>query len=182
MTKDSLRFIDRATARIRRGGSSRDGIRFQGYADARCFDKYGNLKWEDLGSPNLVVNTGLDWILTNDLAGATLYMGLTDASPTPAAGDTMASHAGWTEFTEYTSTPRLTWGQGEPSSQQVTNATAVSFSVNANSQTAGGLFITTDSTKGGTAGTLFSVVAFSQGNKAVDSGDTIEVTYTLTAS
>ena len=63
-------------------------------------DSKGNIKWEDEGK-NLIVSTGLDYLLENDLVASTLYIGLTDASPTVAAGDTMASHAGWTEITAY---------------------------------------------------------------------------------
>jgi hypothetical protein len=51
------------------------------------------------------------------------------------------------------------------------------FSMNATT-TIAGAFLTTDDTKGGTSGTLFSVSNFtSPGDRAVVSGDTLNVTY-----
>jgi hypothetical protein len=74
-------------------------------------DSSGNVKWEDKGE-NLIVNTGLDFLLQNDIVASTLYIGLTDATPTIAAADTMASHSGWTEVTAYSESARPAWGQG----------------------------------------------------------------------
>jgi len=62
-------------------------------------------KWHAVAE-NLVVNVGLQHILDVVFAGdesahANIdpwYVGLTAADPSPAAADTMASHAGWTEF------------------------------------------------------------------------------------
>jgi len=55
------------------------------------------IKWAD-GGPQPVVNVGLQHILTATFSGGpqvtTWYMGLTHSSTTPAAADTMASHAG----------------------------------------------------------------------------------------
>jgi hypothetical protein len=46
--------------------------------------------------------------------------------------------------------------------------------------TIAGAFLTTDDTKGGTSGTLFSVSNFTApGDRAVVSGDTLNVTYTF---
>ena len=71
-----------------------------------CFDKDGNLKWV-AESKNLVVNVGLQYMagvaLTSTAQITTWYVGLYGAAATnnPAAGDTMSSHAGWTEVTAY---------------------------------------------------------------------------------
>jgi hypothetical protein len=44
----------------------------------------------------------------------------------------------------------------------------------------GGAFLTSNNTKGGTTGTLFSAVDFSApGDRSVVSGDTLTVTYTF---
>ena len=141
-------------------------------------DSDGNEKWADEGS-NLIVNTGLDFLLSNDLAASTLYIGLTDGSPTIAAGDTMGSHSGWTEVTAYSEGTRQDWGQGAPSGGVVTNAVEVTFTASGGS-TVGGGFLTTSNVKGGSAGTLFSVKAASEGNRALVATDTLNVTITLT--
>jgi len=151
----------------------------------RCYDKDGNLKWEDV-IENLVVNEGLDDILDKYYKGSSYtaahYVGLTDGTPTFAAGDTMASHSGWAEVTAYSETVRQTFSPGTVSGQSVDNsASKAVFSINATA-TIGGAFLTTNNTKGGTTGTLVGGGAFSGGDKALTSGDTLEVTVTATAS
>lgn len=150
-----------------------------------CIDKDGNLKWETT-QHNLVTNEGLDHLLSSWLKGssytAAFYVGLTDDSPTPAAGDDMSSHAGWAEATGYSEATREALVLGSVSSQSVDNsASKASFSINATDDI-GGAFITTDNTKGGTSGTLISIAAFSEGDKSVTSGDTLNVTATFTAA
>ncbi len=143
-------------------------------------DKDGNFKWKDEGK-NLIVDTGLDYFLENDIVAATLYIGLTDGTQTVAAGDTMASHAGWVEITAYDEAVRQTWGQGAASGGVTTNASAVTFTANGTT-TVGGGFLTTDNTKGGTTGTLFSVKAATEGDRALINLDTLDVTITLTVT
>jgi len=143
-------------------------------------DENGNVKWIDEGK-NLIVDTGLDYFLENDIVASTLYIGLTDSTPTVAAGDTMASHAGWTEITAYSESVRGTWGQGAASGGVTTNAVAVTFTANGTS-TVGGGFLTTDNTKGGSSGTLFSAKAATEGDRALILNDTLDVTITLTVT
>lgn len=144
----------------------------------------GSTLWRD-DWHNLVVNDGLNDILTQYFKGSSYtaahYIGLTDGTPTPAAGDTMSSHSGWTEVTDYGGSTRPTFTAGTVSSQSVDNSGSVaSFSINSDSTTVGGAFCSTDDTKGGTAGVLYSVGAFSGGDKSLDNGDTLEVTATFT--
>ena len=116
-----------------------------------CFDKYGNLKWDDRFK-NLVVNTGLDDILDKYWKGsgytAAFYVGLIDASPTIAAADTMASHAGWAELSAiYDEAGRQALTLGTVASQAVDNsASKAQFAINTDSQSIGGAFISTDAT------------------------------------
>jgi hypothetical protein len=143
-------------------------------------DKNGNIKWQDSGN-NLIVNTGLDFLLENDLVASSLYIGLTDATPTIAAADTMASHSGWVEVTTYDEAARPAWGQGAASGGVTTNSSAATFTANDTANVGGG-FLSTNATKGGTAGTLFSVKAASQGNRPLVAADTLDVTITLTVT
>lgn len=151
-----------------------------------CRDKDGNLKWTD-HIDNLVVNVGLDDLLDKYFKGSTytaaFFVGITDGTPTPAAGDTMSSHAGWAEVTAYDEATRQSLTLGSVSGQSVDNsASRARFTISANGTTVGGAFITTNSTKGGTTGTLYSIGAFSAGDKVLDDGDTLDVTITLTAA
>ena len=154
-----------------------------------CRDKDGNLKWQ-AESKNLVVNVGLQYMAGTALDGTTTrvttwYLGLygAGASNTPAAGDTMASHAGWTEVTAYSNGTRVTATfvaatTADPSVVTNTASPAV-FNINGTA-TVGGAFLTSNDTKGGTTGTLFSAADFgSPGDRNVVNSDTLSVTYTF---
>lgn len=167
---------------------SNEAAKAGGIFTVQCHDKDGNLKWE-AKEHNLVVNEGLQYMNAKTFTGssytAAWYLGLygAGASNTPAAADTMASHAGWTEVTAYSQTTRPACNFGTPTtadpSVATNSASAATFSINATT-TVGGAFLTTDSTKGGTTGTLFSAADFqSPGDRSVVSGDTLSVTYTF---
>lgn len=165
-------------------GQPRAGVRLKGQWRVVCRRPDGTIRWVE-EAPNLIVNAGLDHILDAVLSAATQittwYIGLKNAG-SGAAGDTMASHAGWTENQNYSEANRVQWQEGGVSGQSIDNSGNVaSFSINANGQTIAGMFLTSDNTKGGTTGTLFSVTDFSS-SKSADSGDTLEVTYTVSAA
>lgn len=132
---------------------------------------------------NLVPTGGADDILSKYFAGsaytAAWYMGLVDGATTPtfAAGDTMASHSGWTENTAYSNAARPTLSFATAAARSIALASAAAFNINGTATIAGGFF-TTVSTIGGTTGILYSAGAFTGGNKAVASGDTLSVSAT----
>ena len=173
-----------ASVRSKREDTHSSGVK--GIWEVKAFDKDGNLKWVE-NYENIVVNTGLDHLLDATLSGGTQittwYVGLTDGTPTAAAGDTSASHAGWSEVTAYSEGARQTWVDGGVSSRTVTNSgSPAEFSINSNSTTIGGAFLISNSTKGGTSGTLYAIGAFSAGDKSLDNGDTLQVTATFTTA
>lgn len=151
-----------------------------------CRGPDGKIKWED-EFDNLVVNAGLDDSLDKHLKGsgytAAWYVGLTDGTPTVAAGDTMASHAGWVEVTAYDEAVRQTLTLGAVSGQSVDNtASKAIFTISANGTTIGGAFVTTTSDKGGATGILYGEGAFSAEDKTLDDDDTLTITVTCTAA
>lgn len=179
---------DTVAAAVQKGQGLSDGIRGGGRFKVECLDKDGNLKWT-AESKNLVVNVGLQDMNTQYFKGATYtaawYIGLYGAASTnnPAAGDTMSSHAGWTEITGYSNAnrPTATFGTATTADPSVidNSASPASFSINA-TNTIGGAFLTSNNTKGGTTGILFSAADFqSPGDRSVVSGDTLNVTYTF---
>lgn len=107
------------------------------------------------------------------------YIGLIDNSgfSALAAGDTMASHAGWTEFTNYSQANRVTWTTIAASGGSITNTTAATFDITGSGTLYGG-FVTSDNTKGGTSGKLWATAAFNT-TKPVTNGDQIKLTYTV---
>ena len=149
-----------------------------------CLDKDGNLKWT-AEFDNLVTTAGLNYILgTGAVVAVAKYLGLVDGSGTPtfSASDTIGSHTGWTENTDYTQTARGTITWGSASAGSMSSSSAVTFSINATA-TIAGAFSVSDSTKGGTTtGTIYSEGAFTGGNKSVASGDTLNVSITLSFS
>lgn len=151
-----------------------------------CRGPDGVEKWRDT-IDNIVVNAGLDYLLDAGLSGGsavtTWYLGLLSATPTVAAGNTMSSHAGWTEVTAYDEANRVTWTDGGVSSQSVSNSgSPADFTISADSTQIGGAFLTSNNTKGGTTGTLYAAGAFTAGDKSLDDNDSIEVTFTATAA
>lgn len=168
-----------------------EGAKATGKYVVECFDKDGNLKWV-AETPNLVVNVGLQYMagtaLTSTAQITTWYVGLygAAASNTPAAGDTMSSHAGWTEVTDYSESTRVaaTFAAATNANPSVVTNTASKavFTINGTT-TVGGAFLTSGSAKGGTTGTLFSAADFqSPGDRSVVSGDILNVTYTFSLS
>jgi hypothetical protein len=149
-----------------------------------CYDKDGNLKWE-ADAKNLVVNQGLQDMNTKYFKGsaytAAWYLGLVSSvSPTFAAADTLASHAGWTEGTGYSGNRKaVTFGTASTANPSVidNDASQAQFSITGTA-TISGAFLT--SAVSGTSGTLFSEAAFeSPGNRSVVSGDVLNVKYTF---
>ena len=141
---------------------------FGGVFNVQCLDADGNVKWTE-EFPNLVVNTGLQYLNTQVFKGvtytATWYMGLVNTGATYAAGNTMLSHSGWTENAGYSQAarPTMAFGTATTADPSVIASTATVFSINATGVIAGA-FLTTDNTKSGTAGTLFSAGNFTVGD------------------
>jgi hypothetical protein len=188
MTTEKLKVTDQMSSGLIAGTQSGEQAKATGVYHVECRDKDGNLKWS-ADTKNLVVNAGLAYMagtaLTSVAQITTWYIGLygSGASNTPAAGDTMSSHAGWTEVVAYSNATRVaatfvTATTANPS--VVTNsASPAVFNINGTT-TVGGAFLTSGSAKSGTTGTLFSAADFSSpGDRSVVSGDVISVTYTF---
>lgn len=159
-------------------GSTKSRVRLGGVFEVTCYDKDGNVKWTDRAE-NLVVDTGLNYLLDSGFSGSE-YVGL-KGTGTPAAGDTMSSHATWSEIVPYSDSTRPAYSHAAASSKSLTNsASKASFAINATS-TVYGAFLTTNSTKSGTTGTLICAGDFSS-SRSVINGDTLEVTYTISAA
>ena len=183
MILNKAKSADAVGASVKKGSGLADGIMGGGIFRFQCFDKDGNLKWED-ETHNLVVNEGLQDMNTKYFKGsgysAAWYIGLVNNSPTPsyAAGDTLASHAGWVETTDYSGNRKaVTFGTATTADPSVidNSGSVAQFSITG-TVTIDGAFLASVDT--GTSGVLFSVSAFqSPGDRSVVSGDTLNVTY-----
>lgn len=188
MLNDKAHSSDQTASAVMLGGQAADQSKATGMFKIECHDAQGNLKWQ-AESKNLVVNGGLQDMNSKYFTGAaytaTWFLGLYGAGSTnnPAASDTMASHAGWVENTGYSNATRPVCTFGTPTtanpSVATNSASPASFTINASS-TVGGAFLTSNSTKGGTTGILFSAADFgAPGDRSVVSSDILSVTYTL---
>lgn len=153
----------------------------------QCIGADGKIKWEE-EMHNLVVNQGLQSMVSVYLDGATQittwYLGLITgpgSGTTIAAANTLASHSGWTEFTNYSGNRKTaTFGTATTADPSVidNSASPASFTITSTGGTVAGAFLCSVAT--GTSGTLFSASDFqAPGDRVVVSGDTLNVTYTF---
>ena len=167
-----------------------DTVGAGGVYTVECVGPDGQVKWSDQFH-NLVMNGGLANMNGAYFAGTaqttTWYLGLVTgpgSGTTFAAGDTLASHGGWTESTAYTGNRKaVTFGSATTANPSVitNSASPSSFTMNATATIAGAFLCSVAS---GTSGILFSAGDFTGGDKSVASGDTLNVTYqfSLTAT
>jgi hypothetical protein len=188
MLNDNAKSTDKANAAVSVASTPNAAAKAGGVFHVQCHDAQGNLKWE-VKEHNLVVNEGLQDMNTKYFTGsgytATWFLGLygAAASNNPAASDTMASHAGWTEVTAYdqAARPQAVFGTATTADPSViSNAGSPAVYTISGTTVVGGAFLTSNSTKGGTTGILFSAVDFSApGDRSVVDNDTVTVTYSF---
>jgi hypothetical protein len=200
MHKEVAGFGDISNAALIKSADFAETVGMEGHYVAKCYDKDGNLKWEDT-IDNLVMAVGKELMLNTLLSGsaytATVRMGLVSgaSAPTYAAANTQASHSGWlesgaTNAPTYSGTrPTITFSSASSSGTTPSNVTtkagsaAVSFTFTG-SGTVAGCFININgsATIDDTTGTLYSAGSFTGGNKSVASTDQLNVTYSTTAT
>lgn len=162
-----------------------DGIKLYGDYRVEWRDDDGTITHVDEGS-NLITTVGLTHILSTEFAAGTQstswYIGLISSTSFDeiTAGDTMSSHAGWTEFQNYAGGSRKQWTPLSVSGAVLTNLSPVQFVFSA-SGTVQGFFITNSSTLGGTTGTLWNAAELST-PRTKASGGSVSISYTLRAS
>ena len=189
MSTENSKAQDSVSASLvtKKGAAERVGA--GGVFTVTCVGADGVEKWSDTFH-NLVVNEGLQDMNAKYFQGsgytAAWYLGLVEgpgSGTTYAAANTLASHAGWTELTPgtaYTGNRKAvifgTATTADPS--VITNsASPSSFAMLVNSTVVAGAFLC--SVASGTSGVLFSAGDFTGGDKTVDNGDTLNVTYSF---
>jgi hypothetical protein len=186
MLRTQANASDKVSVSLTKTLCSTDKVAAGGIFTIQCFDSKGTLKWETK-EHNLVVNEGLQDMNNKYFKGsgytATWYIGLYGAavSNNPAAGDTAASHAGWTEITPYSNATRPAATFGTPTLADpsvIDNSGSPAQFLIDDTVVVGGAFLISDSTKGGSSGVLFSASDFAApGDRSVAPGDVINVNY-----
>ena len=179
-------------ASVIRGSGLAEQAAAHGRYEIECIGADGKLKWRDT-IENVVATVGKNLALDTFLAGSAYtvtgpYMGLISSTSysAVAAGDTMASHAGWleaggTNAPTYSGNRKTAVWSAAASGSKALSA-ALSFAITSPAPaTVKGAFLCYGSgalnTKDNTAGTLWSAGTFSTGDKAVVNGDTLNVNY-----
>lgn len=201
MQKELSSFGDNAAVTMQSNVVGAETVGIEGHYHVVCRDANGNIKWEET-FPNLVNAVGKELMLNTLLSTSGTYttvgpfLGLIDGpTPTFLAADTMASHAGWTEFTNYTVGGSPVRGTAvfaaasssglSPANITSTTASAITYTITGGGGTVSGCFLVTgpgaSSTQGNTSGTLYSAGAFATA-KITTAGDTVSVTYSTTAT
>jgi len=201
MHKEKQGFGDSAIATLNTNAISADDMGVHGHYHVVCRDKEGNIKWEE-EFPNLVVAVGKELLLNTLLRTTGTYttvgpfLGLTNATLTPAATDTMTTLVGGgKEFINYTvlgspvrGTAAFTAATSTgttPTNVTTSAAAAITYTITGAGGTVYGCFLVTGtgavSTQSSTAGTLYSEGNFATA-KVTTAGDTVSVTYSTTAT
>jgi len=193
--KDTLKAEASVGATAILGGGMSEQARAEGVYVVECFDKDGNLKWRDT-IENTVMTEGKNVVLDQALAGSSYsvvgpYMGLissvsysaiaaTDVG-TQINGTNAWKEAGGSNAPTYTGN-RKTCAWSSASAGAKALSAALAFAITGTG-TIKGCFIVfftgAVNTKDDAHGTLLSAGLFSGGDRAVLSGDTVNVSYSI---
>lgn len=166
----------------KRAGRAGAKLGFRRWLD-RAFPHESVLAWSE-SAHNIWVNVGLDETLQRILKSSSYssadFVALKDTG-TPIAANTMGTHSEWATITPYSNATDPAYVLGSVSGQSVDNSASVAaFNINATDEVFGA-FLKDNNTKGGTSGILLCVVDFAA-SRNVESGDTLNVTYTITSA
>ena len=201
MQKELASCGDNAVASLQANTGTNEVLGVEGHYHVECRDAQGNLKWVE-EFPNLVVAAGKELMLNTLLRTSGTYttvgpfLGLTNATLTPAATDTMTTLVGGgKEFINYTVGGSAVRGTAvfaaatstgsTPTNVTTSAATSITYTITGAGGTVYGCFLVTGtgavSTQSSTAGTLYSEGNFATA-KVTTAGDTVSVTYSTTAT
>ena len=159
-----------------------------GHYEAVCYDADGNELWRD-GFDNVVTYVGQNQLLLQITGNTTVvgpFMGLIGNNTTgPVVGDTLASHAGWTEasstnFPTYSGT-RPTIAFSAPVNGNLVSSATGNFTFTGSGNVTGALMVFATgatSTAGNTSGVLLSAGNFTAAQPVI-STNVLSVSYSL---
>jgi hypothetical protein len=157
-----------------------------GVFSLKCYSAQGDLIWEE-EARNMIVDVGVQYLLNAISAAPTIagpFLGLMGGAGTVVGGDTMGTHAGWTEVGG-ANIPVYTGNRPQPAFNAAAGrakaiTTAASYAFTGTGATVVGAFLVLGSgavaTKDSTAGVLYSAGTFAPAQPVV-AGNTLTVGY-----
>lgn len=161
-------------------------FKVRGEFGIRCLNPDGTVAWARR-FPNGATLEGLTHILATEFGGGaqitTWYIAPINNADFEelSEDDTAASHAGWTEFADYSQATRQEWVEGTPAGGILASQTVASFTITAPG-TLRGAFLASSSTKSGTAGVLWATGELAGEPEAVSIGQVVQIRYTIIAA
>lgn len=181
---NKFRFKSEFNPKIKSKRHLLEDLKLGGFFSAKARNPDGTIAWEEKIIMNGVTNAGLNSILDVYFHGGTQittwYIGLISTLSALAASDTMSSHGGWTESSAYDEATREEWLEDAPSGQAIGTLTEAEFTINA-TITIRGAFIVSNSTKGGSTGTLWATGSFASPQALLDD-QVLVITYNCAAA
>jgi hypothetical protein len=191
---ERMSFMSRFAAALRALGGVDEVALLKGHFKFTCYGPDGNELWRDV-IDNTVVTVGKNIALDTLLAGSSYtvagpYMGLISSTSYSSivAADTMSSHSGWLEAgaanTPHYTAPRPTMVFSAASGGSKQTSSAASFPFTGGGTVKGGFVVLGSGAVGtidSTAGTLLSAGLLAGGDRIVTNGDTLAVTWALSA-
>ena len=175
-----LKVQDKASAQMNMVNKDRSGFKIGGIFNFECLDKNGKVKWVE-NIHNIFTDEGLDDLLdivfSDGAQDATHYVGFKNVGVVVASDD-LTFAGNYSEFTDYTGN-RQAWVETGVASQSLDNSGSPAAFPITGSGTVAGAFLCNVAT--GSAGILTAAVDF-VASRSVSNGDTINVTYTLSAA
>lgn len=194
---EKVKGLEQVNANVLRGSISTEALKkIKGVYSVKCLDSDGNIKWQEEFN-NVVTDVGANQLLdsafgTGPIAGPFLGLISSVGYTAVAAADTMASHAGWNEagngvnypnWSTPASNARDSVSFAAASGRAKALSAVASFTIATNGGTVKGCFIVFGTgavaTNNNTSGVLLSAGVFSGGDKIVDVGDTLQVSYSI---
>jgi hypothetical protein len=190
MTDERAPARDCNDASVIRGSGLGEHAEAHGRYEIECIGADGRLKWRDV-IENVVATVGKNLMLDTAFAGAAYtvagpFMGLISSTSytAVAAGDTMASHAGWLEAgganaPTYTGNRKTAVWSAATAGGKALSA-ALSYAITSTGTVKGAFLVYGTgavATKDDANGVLWSAGTFTTGDKAVVNGDTLNCNY-----
>lgn len=190
--KDKLNAIESSNASVASAAGMGEQAHAEGVYTFKCFEYEGGpLLWQDTFD-NVVATVGKNLMLQTALTGSGYsvvgpYMGLISSIgwTAPDAADTMSSHAGWAEA-GITNAPtfaaRVAPSFGTATAGAISTSSPATFTMTGNGTLEGAFIVYgTGATNviDSTTGVLLSAGAFTGGAQPVNSGNVVQVTYSL---